>query len=61
MKLGDCPNPKWRMWQNKIIMGCFTDPAVKYLKDCLWEGYSKIDGTNSKICYFPSRSEEHTF
>lgn len=57
MKLGDCPNPKWRMWQNKIIMGCFTDPAVKYLKDCLWEGYSKIDGTNSKICYFPSNTE----
>lgn len=57
MKLGDCPNPKWRMWQNKIIMGCFTDPAVKYLKDCLWEGYSKIDGTNSKICYFPSNAE----
>ena len=57
MKLGDCPNPKWRMWQNKIIMGCFTDPAVKYLKDCLWEGYSKIDGANSKICYFPSNAE----
>lgn len=57
MKLGDCPNPKWRMWQNKIIMGCFTDPTVKYLKDCLWEGYSKIDGTNSKICYFPSNTE----
>ena len=57
MKLGDCPNPKWIMWQNKIIMGCFTDPAVKYLKDCLWEGYSKIDGTNSKICYFPSNAE----
>ena len=57
MKLGDCPNPKWRMWQNKIIMGCFTDPTVKYLKDCLWEGYSKIDGTNSKICYFPSNAE----
>ena len=54
MKLGDCPNPKWKMWQNKIIMGCFTDPTVKYLKDCLWEGFSKIDGTNSKICYFPS-------
>jgi hypothetical protein len=57
MKLGDCPNPKWRMWQNKIIMGCFTDPTVKYLKDCLWEGYSKIDGTNSKICYFPSTTD----
>jgi len=53
--LGDkCPNPKWRKFQNCIIKGCFSDASVEYLKDCLWEGYSKIDGTNSKICFFPS-------
>ena len=52
--VGGCPNEKWRKWQNKIIMGCFSNETTKYLKDCLWEGYSKIDGTNSKICFFPS-------
>lgn len=53
-ELNKCPNPKWKMWQNKIIMGCFSNDTVKYLKDCLWEGFSKIDGTNSKICFYPS-------
>jgi hypothetical protein len=56
--LGDkCPNPKWHKFQNQIIMGCYSDPAFGYLKDCLFEGYSKIDGTNSKICYFPSTNQ----
>jgi hypothetical protein len=56
--LGDkCPNPKWRKFQNQIIMGCYSDPVFGYLKNCLFEGYSKIDGTNSKICYFPSSGE----
>ena len=56
--LGDkCPNPKWRKFQNQIIMGCYSDPVFGYLKNCLFEGYSKIDGTNSKICYFPSTGE----
>ena len=53
--LGDkCPNEKWRKFQNCIIMGCYSDPVFAYLSNCLWEGYSKIDGTNSKICFFPS-------
>ena len=52
--LGNCPNPKWKKWQNKIIFGFFSDASTKYLKDCLWEGYSKIDGTNSKIAFLPS-------
>ena len=56
--LGDkCPNPKWRKFQNQIIIGCYSDPVFGYLKNCLFEGYSKIDGTNSKICYFPSTGE----
>lgn len=53
--LGDkCPNEKWSKFQNCIIMGCYSDPVFDFLKNCLWEGYSKIDGTNSKICFFPS-------
>ena len=52
--LGNCPNPKWKKMQNKIILGCYSDPVFGYLKNCMFEGYSKIDGTNSKICFFPS-------
>ena len=53
--LGDkCPNEKWRKFQNCIIFGCYSDKAFGYLYNCQWEGYSKIDGTNSKICFFPS-------
>ena len=52
--LGDCPNPKWKKMQNKIILGCYSDPVFGYLMNCLFEGYSKIDGTNSKICFLPS-------
>lgn len=56
--LGDkCPNEKWRKFQNKIIKGCYSDPTFLYLAPCIWEGYSKIDGTNSKICFFPSTGE----
>jgi len=56
--LGDkCPNPKWRKFQNKIIKGCYSDPVFLYLAPCIWEGYSKIDGTNSKICFYPSTGE----
>jgi len=50
----DCPNPKWKKFQNKIILGKFSDPTFEYLYNCLWEGYSKIDGTNSKIVFYPS-------
>ena len=53
----DCPNPKWKKFQNKIIFGKFSDPTFKYLYNCLWEGYSKIDGTNSKIAFYPSTQE----
>ncbi len=56
--LGDkCPNNKWRKFQNKIIKGCYSDPVFLYLAPCIWEGYSKIDGTNSKICFYPSTGE----
>ena len=53
----DCPNQKWLKFRNKIILGAFSNIEAKYLFDCLWEAYSKIDGTNSKIAFFPSTGE----
>ena len=50
----NCPNEKWLKWRNQIILGDFSDPTIEYLKNCLFEGYEKIDGTNSKICFYPS-------
>lgn len=52
-----CPNPKWINFKNKIILGDFSDSVAQYLFDCPWEATSKIDGTNSKIAYFPSTGE----
>lgn len=53
----DCPNQKWLKFKNKIILGEFSNKTAEYLFDCLWEGYSKIDGTNSKIAFYPSVGE----
>lgn len=53
----DCPNQKWLKFRNKIILGAFSNIEAKYLFDCMWEAYSKIDGTNSKIVFFPSTGE----
>lgn len=50
----ECPNKKWLKMRNKIILGDFSDKEAEYLFDCLWEAYSKIDGTNSKIAFYPS-------
>ena len=56
--LGDkCPNDKWRKLQNCIIPGVFSQKEFEYLYNCLWEGYSKIDGTCSKIIFYPSTGE----
>jgi len=52
-----CPNKKWLMLRNKIILGDFSNIEAKYLFNCPWEAYSKIDGTNSKIAFFPSTQE----
>lgn len=49
-----CPNPKWAKFKNKIILGEFSFKEASYLFNCLWEATSKIDGTNSKIAFFPS-------
>lgn len=53
----ECPNKKWLKMRNKIILGEFSDKEAEYLFDCQWEAYSKVDGTNSKIAYFPSTQE----
>ena len=52
-----CPNKGWLKLRNKIIIDDFSDEEVKYLFNNEWEAYSKIDGTNSKIAYFPSNCE----
>lgn len=53
----DCPNTKWLKMRNKIILGDFSDKEAEYLFNCQWEAYSKIDGTCSKICFYPSSGE----
>lgn len=53
----DCPNKDWLKFKNKIILGEFSFKEAEYLFTCLWEAYSKIDGTNSKIAFFPSTGE----
>lgn len=50
----NCPNKDWLKFKNKIILGEFSNIEAGYLFNNLWEAYSKIDGTNSKICFYPS-------
>ena len=49
----ELPNKKWIKMQNKIILGDFSDDYMAYIKDLLFDCFSKLDGTNSKIVYFP--------
>ena len=51
------PNPAWKVFQNKIIYGQFSDDYMAYIKDLLFDCFSKIDGTNTKIVYYPSTGE----
>lgn len=53
----DLPNKDWRVFQNKIILGDYSDDYMGYIKDLKFDCFSKIDGTNSKIVYFPSTGE----
>ena len=53
----ELPNPKWKAFQNKIIFGQFSDDYMEYIKDLKFDCFSKIDGTNSKIVYYPSTGE----
>lgn len=53
----ELPNPKWATFRNKIILGEYSDEFMRYIKDLQFDCFSKIDGTNSKIVYFPSTGE----
>ena len=57
LKKVEVPNKAWLAFQNKIIEGEYCESWVPYLANCKWDCYSKIDGTNSKIVYFPSTGE----
>ena len=48
------PNPAWKVFMNKIIIGNFSDDYMEYVKTLKFDCFEKIDGTNSKIVYFPS-------
>ena len=53
----NCPKKEWLKFRNKIILGEFSNKEAEYLFHNLWEAYSKIDGTNSKIAFYPSTQE----
>ena len=53
----DLPNKDWRVFQNKIILGDYSDDYMGYIKGLKFDCFSKIDGTCSKIVYFPSTGE----
>ena len=53
----DLPNKDWMAFQNKIILGEYSDDFMGYIKNLQFDCFSKIDGTNSKIVYLPSTGE----
>lgn len=53
----ELPNKAWMAFQNKIIIGDFSDDYMEYIKGLKFDCFSKIDGTCSKIIYFPSTGE----
>lgn len=53
----ELPNPKWKVFQNKIILGKYSDDFMAYIKDLKFDCFEKIDGTNSKIVFYPSTGE----
>ena len=53
----ELPNPKWKVFQNKIILGKYSDDFMGYIKDLKFDCFEKIDGTNSKIVFYPSTGE----
>lgn len=53
----ELPNKEWKVFQNKIIIGKYSDDYMEYIKDLKFDCFSKLDGTCSKIIYFPSTGE----
>ena len=50
----ELPNPAWKAFQNKIMIGNYSDDYMEYIKDLKFDCFSKIDGTNTKIVFLPS-------
>jgi len=53
----ELPNPAWKVFQNKIMIGNYSDDYMEYIKDLKFDCFSKIDGTNTKIVFYPSTGE----
>lgn len=53
----ELPNPAWKAFQNKIMIGCYSDDHMEYIRDLKFDCFSKIDGTNTKIVFYPSTGE----
>lgn len=51
------PNPAWKAFMNKIIIGKYSDDYMEYVKGLKFDCFEKIDGTCSKIVYMPSTGE----
>ena len=51
------PNPSWKIFMNKIMIGMYSDDYMEYIKGLKFDCFEKIDGTCSKIVYFPSTGE----
>lgn len=50
----ELPNPAWKAFQNKIMIGNYSDDYMEYIRDLQFDCFSKIDGTNTKIVFYPS-------
>lgn len=53
----DCPsipNEAWRGFANQIIHGKFSDSLIEDIKNIKLDASEKVDGTNSKIAFYPS-------
>ena len=57
LKNYDLPNKDWMVFQNKIIFDSYSDDFMGYIRNLKFDCFSKIDGTCSKIIYFPSTGE----
>lgn len=53
----ELPNPAWKAFQNKVMIGCYSDDYMEYIRDLQFDCFSKIDGTNTKIVFYPSTGE----
>ena len=51
------PNPAWKAFMNKIMIGMYSDDYMEYIKGLKFDCFEKIDGTCSKIVYMPSTGE----